>query len=171
MTKEEAGVWSIQIGEYTYDTFKYCFAVDGTMVADPSNMYLSPDKGFKYSIASHPAAPYNFASMGDIAHGKVSYNLNNNTATYFPPAGEEEPILIKLELGDDDTMESWFKVGGADAIADKLIAEGKASPCIITTDGEYAKNAKQESHVLKASDYPTWNERRKALEDLLTKTK
>ena len=171
MTKEEDGVWSIQIGKYTYDTFKYCFAVDGTMVADPSNMYLSPDKGFKYSIASHPAAPYNFASMGDIAHGKVSYNLNNSTATYFPPAGEEASVLIKLELGDDDTMESWFKVGGADAIADKLIAEGKASPCIITTDSEFAKNADQESYVLKASDYPTWNERRKALEDLLTKTK
>lgn len=171
MTKEEDGVWSIQIGQYTYDTFKYCFAVDGTMVADPSNMYLSPDKGFKYSIASHPAAPYNFASMGDIAHGKVSYNLNNHTATYFPPVCGEEPVLIELIPGDDDTMESWFKAGGADAIADQLIAEGKASPCILTTDHEFAKNAKQELHVLKASDYSTWNERRKALEDLLTKTK
>jgi enterochelin esterase-like enzyme len=171
MTKEEDGVWSISIGQYTYDTFKYCFVVDGTMVADPSNMYLSPDKGFKYSIANHPAAPYNFASMGDIAHGKVSYNLNNNTATYFPPVCEEAPILIKLELGDNDTMESWFKVGGADAIADKLIADGKASPCVITTDSEWAESENQETHVLKASDYSTWNERRKALEDLLTKTK
>ena len=34
---------------------------------------------------------------------------------------------------EGDTAESWFKIGGADAIADRLLADGKTKPCVITT--------------------------------------
>ena len=43
------------------------------------------------------------------------------------------PVMIQLVPGENDTMESWFKVGGADAIADRLIADGHTKPCILTT--------------------------------------
>ena len=175
MQKDAEGVWMIKIPENAGETFKYCFVVDGTQVADPSNMYLSPDKGFKYSICNNPAAPYSFSAMGDIKHGKVSYNLNLNVAKYFPPVDNDSPLpLIRLIPGVNDTMESWFKVGGADAMADKLLAEGRTKPCIMITDsiaeGDFS-NAKVKVYTLKASDYKTWAERRKALENLLLKLK
>lgn len=54
MQRDSDGVWSTTLNEYLFDTFEYCFIVDGTRVADPSNMYLSSQQGFKYSIADNP---------------------------------------------------------------------------------------------------------------------
>ena len=136
MERDSDGVWSVTLNDYIYETFKYCFVMDGTQVADPSNMYLSPDKGFKYSIADNPNSPFNFASMGDIEHGRVAYDYERNEAWYTSPMNQgmrSMPVFIRLVPGKDDTMESWFKVGGADAIVDKLVADGQAKPCIITT--------------------------------------
>ena len=55
MQKDEESVWSVTLTEHAADVFKYCFLIDGTQVADPSNMYLSPDRGFKYSVCNSPA--------------------------------------------------------------------------------------------------------------------
>ena len=169
MQKDADGIWSLRITEHAMETFKYCFVVDGMRVADPNNMYLSPDRGFKYSISNNPASPYNFASMGDMRHGRVCYNLNSQAALYSTPIEGSAQHFILLVPGDDDTMESWFKVGGADAIADRLVADGKLSkPCVIATgapDAMPQTSAKQ--HILRAADYKTWTERRKALEQLL----
>lgn len=179
MERDSDGVWSIKLSEYLYDTFKYCFVVDGTQVADPSNMYLSPDKGFKYSIADNPASRFNFASMGEIEHGRTSYDLDRNEAWYMSPMPKGRmaiPAFIQLVPGKDDTMESWFKVGGADAIADKLIADGKTKPCVMTTSSmefmnQGAMGGMQmpgfKIRTLNADDYPTWAQRRRALLKLL----
>ena len=51
MQKDAEGIWSVKVSDVANTTFKYCFVVDGMKVADPNNMYLSPDKGFKYSIS------------------------------------------------------------------------------------------------------------------------
>ena len=175
MQKDADGVWSIKIEDNVTETFKYCFVVDGTQVADPSNMYLSPDKGFKYSVSNNPAAPYSLLAMGDIKHGKVSYDLNTNVAYYYPPV-DKDPLLplIRLIPGADDTMESWFKVGGANAIADKLLAQGRTQPCNMITDvnakADFSK-AKMKVYTLNAADYKNWAERRKALEQLLLSLK
>ena len=178
MQKDDEGVWSVRLTENVMETFKYCFVVDGMPVADASNMYLSPDKGFKYSIASNPASPYNFASMGDIEHGRTGYDLNRQVAMYISPAKDRRVrrAFVQLVPGEGDTMESWFKVGGADAIADKLVAEGKTVPCILTTSkmermGQGGQMPDIEIHTLRADDFKTWKERRKALEELLLKLK
>ena len=174
MERDSDGVWSTAVTDYLFETFKYCFVVDGTPVADPSNMYLSPDKGFKYSIADNPAGLFNFSKMGDIQHGRISYDLNSGEAWYISPmpATPTAPLFIQLIPGDNDTMESWFKVGGADAIADRLLADGKTKPCVITTSNLEFLNQGQETpnfkvHTLRASDYPTWAQRRRALVHLL----
>lgn len=136
MERDSDGVWSVKLNDYLFDTFKYCFVMDGTQVADPSNMYLSPDKGFKYSVADNPKSPFNFASMGEIEHGRVAYDFDRGEAWYTSPMNQgmrSMPVFIQLVPGEGDTMESWFKLGGADAIVDKLIADGQAKPCIITT--------------------------------------
>ena len=77
--------------------------------------------------------------------------------------GEARQVTIQLVPGRGDTAESWFKIAKANLIADKLIAEGKARPCILTTAN--VKGAKQ----LKADDYKTWAERRQALIRLISK--
>jgi hypothetical protein len=173
MQRDDEGVWSVRLTDGMMETFKYCFVVDGTRVADPSNMYLSPDRGFKYSVASNPASPYNWASMGDIRHGRVSYDLNRHEACYAAPVEGQPRHEVVLVAGKDDTVESWFKVGGADAMADRLASEGLLKPCIIRSLA--AENGglglddggKVKKHILRAADYTTWPERRKALERLL----
>ena len=176
MVRDSDGVWTAELEEYLFETFKYCFIVDGTPVADPSNMYLSPDRGFKYSIADNPHSPFNFASQGDIEHGRVGYDLERQEAWYtspMPQQGFTMPVFIQLVPGEGDTMESWFKLGGADAITDRLVADGNAKPCIITTSSmDFMGGGGQQRpgfrvNTLRADDYPTWSLRRRALVKLL----
>ena len=174
MQRDSDGVWTTVLSDYPFETFKYCFIVDGTRVADPSNMYLSPDQGFKYSIADNPRSPFNYASQGDIKHGHVSYDLERQEAWYMSPMPQAMtiPAFIQLVPGKGDTMESWFKVGGADAIVDRMIADGKMKPCVVTTSTlEFMQGAGQmpgfKIHTLRADDYPTWSQRRRALVRML----
>ena len=74
--------------------------------------------------------------------------------------------MIRLVPGKDDTIESWFKIGGADVMADKLIAQKKIRPVIITTSDKGEAVA-----TLRADDYKTWPERRQALENILLQQK
>lgn len=174
MERDSDGVWTAVLTDNLYDTFKYCFVVDGTRVADPNNMYLSPDQGFKYSVADNPHSPFNFASQGNIEHGRLAYDLNRMEAWYTSPMPKAMtmPAFIQLIPAEGDTMESWFKVGGADAIVDRLIARGKTRPCIVTTSRlDFMQNMPSSPglkvHTLRASDYPTWMQRRRALVRLL----
>ncbi|MGX8696142.1 MAG: alpha/beta hydrolase-fold protein [Prevotella sp.] len=174
MQRDSDGVWSVLLSDYLFETFKYCFVVDGTKVADPNNMYLAPDRGFKYSIADNPHSPFNFASMGDIKHGRTGYDVDRQEAWYMSamPAARTMPVFIQLVPGEGDTMESWFKIGGADAIADRLVADGKTKPCILTTSTlEFMPQGPQmpgfKVNTLRADDYPTWTQRRRALVKLL----
>ena len=174
MQRDSDGVWSTTLNDYLFETFKSCFVVDGTYVADPSNMYLSPDKGFKFSIADNPRSPFNFASQGNIQHGHTSYDLERQEAWYMSPSNGQFsiPAFIQLVPGANDTMESWFKVGSADAIADCLYAEGKTRACVITTSAlDFMPTGQQmpgfSVKTLRADDYPTWGLRRQALVKLL----
>ncbi|MDE6341317.1 MAG: hypothetical protein K2K93_03280 [Muribaculaceae bacterium] len=169
MERDSDGIWEMQMDEGFDKVFTYRFIVDGTPVADPQNMYIAPSKGFKPSISRHPACGYVFTSMGrDVPHGKVRYDLNEGTATYVPAevAGEEgAPVVVRLLPGADDTAESWFKVGGADAIADMMIYSGECRPCILTTSP-----VKADCEV-RADDYATWEQRRQALKAALLQLK
>ena len=176
MERDSDGVWSVKMNDYLFETFKYCFVVDSMQVTDPSNMFISPDAGFKYSIVDNPKSPFNFASQGEISHGRVSYDLTRNTAFYT--SGNMRmgvmPAFIQLIPAEGESVESWFKVGGADAIADRMIADGKTKPCMITvsaTDFSQQQGGMQmpgfKMNKLDANDYPTWSQRRRALVKLL----
>ena len=170
MQRDNDGVWEVEIRDHIFDTFTYYFLVDGTPVADPQNMYLAPTTGFKPSICQHPSSTYSFAGMGqDIPHGKVRYHLKSGAAFYLPANlrdMQKQPFVIQLQPGKNDTAESWFKIGGADAITDKLMAEGRCTPCILTTGF-----LKKVDKALRADDFNTWQERREALESLLLSIK
>lgn len=157
MQKDSDGVWSVTLTKGIDDVRKYCFVVDGTRVADATNMYLSPDKGFKYSVMENPSNPYQQQALAGKSFGKVTYDLNLMTATYTPANTDASMVTIQVVPGADDTIESWFKVGGIDLIADRLISEGAAPVCITTA-------ATPGATVIRADDYQTWAERRVAIE-------
>ena len=181
MERDSDGIWSVEVDEHIYEAFTYYFLVDGTSVADPQNMYLAPSKGFKPSICSNPAAMFHYANMAEMEHGVVSYDLNKQMACYHPAGGccqkaceksghkacAKPAFCIQLIPGKDDTIESWFKIGGADVMADKFIAAKKLPPFCIMTGGMGNEECKKQCFTLKADDYPTWPERRHALESLL----
>ena len=175
MGKDADGVWTCVIKEVP-EVCKYRFVVDGTPIADPTNMYLSPDKGFKWSILSDPRSAGDIQKLGNIHYGRVCYDLNTQTATYAPSEGLTTSLdaaqlqkaglrVIQVVPGKDDTMESWFKVGQVNLIADRLIAEGTIKPVIITT--QKVKGAT----VIKADAYKNWKERRQAIEKTLKEKK
>ena len=168
MQKDTAGIWELELENHVNDTFTYYFLVDGTPVADPQNMYLAPSKGFKPSICDNPSNVYTYNAIGEKEHGVVRYNVGKDEACYIPAGyqeGKEYPVIF-LVPGEDDTVESWFKIGGADMMADKLIAQGKIPQVIII-----ASNKEKTIATLRASDYKTWPERRKALETILLQQK
>ena len=169
MERDSDGIWSIEIDEHIYEAFTYYYIVDGTPVADPQNMYLAPSKGFKPSICNNPASTFHYATMAEMEHGVVSYDLNESKACYRPAGGKPQ-FVIQLIPGKDDTLESWFKIGGADVMADKFIAAKKLPPFCITT-GETGcckgKKCEKKVYTLRADDYATWPERRHALESIL----
>lgn len=163
MSKDNDGVWSITCSDLADKVFKYCFVVDGVKVADPGNMYLSPDKGFKYSISYAPKSGYYLPAMSKMEHGSIRYDYANSTALYVHPQATASSPVITLIPGADDTAESWFKIAHANAIVDKLVSEGKCKPCSLVVASEPVPNSK----VIRASNSRSWNERAKALENYL----
>ena len=174
MQRDSDGVWQTTLTNDVMSTFTYYFLMDGTPVADPQNMYLAPSKGFKPSICRHPASPNSFASMGEMPHGTVSYVPSMQGDAWYIPADfsfTAMPVFIQLVPGETDTDESWFKVGAADAIADRIHAAHHLKPFLITTsDLDFMQQGfgqQMEIRTLRAADYKTWKERQQALEALL----
>ena len=174
MQRDSDGVWQTTLTNDVMSTFTYYFLVDCTPVADPQNMYLAPSKGFKPSICRHPASPNSFASMGEMPHGTVSYVPSMQGDAWYIPADfsfTAMPVFIQLVPGETDTDESWFKVGAADAIADRIHADHHLKPFLITTsDLDFMQQGfgqQMEIRTLRAADYKTWKERQQALEALL----
>ena len=88
------------------------------------------------------------------------------------------PAFIQLIPVEGESVEDWFKVGGADAIADRLIADGNTKPCMMTVtaqDFSQQQGGMQmpgfKMNKLDANDYPTWGLRRRALVKLLLEIK
>lgn len=175
MKKDADGVWEVKLSALAYHNFKYYFDVDGMKVADPSNMYLSPDKGAKQSVARGAKNVYNPQNLGNIPFGKVSYNINDNIATYQSvptktnTAPDAKRITVALITGKDGTVESWFKDGCVNFIADKIAAdeENKFITLISATDESKVKADK----VLRADDFRNWEERVDSLIKVIKKKK
>ena len=162
MSKDSLGIWSITLCNVSDQIFEYHFNVDGTQVCDPQNMYLSPTKGFKPSIAYAKYGPYYMYASSPMEHGTINYDYATGTAIYSHPKADDNAPVITLLIGKNDTVESWMKVGNANAMADILIAENKCKPCkIIVT------NQTNGGISINADDYSSWQERIVALEKVL----
>ena len=143
MSKDDKGVWTITVTPGKPDIYPYAFVVDGTKIADPNNMFIFPNEGFKYSLADVRGPEPSLQDIQDVPHGKVTYRFyHSNTCgidrplTVYTPAGynpngsERLPVLYLIH-GMTDTYETWFKVGHVNNIMDNLIAKGLAKRMII----------------------------------------
>ena len=72
MTKGENGVWSITVTPGKPDIYPYAFVIDGTKIADPNNLFIFPNEGFKYSLADVRGPEPSVQDIQDVPHGKVS---------------------------------------------------------------------------------------------------
>ena len=143
MTKGTDGVWTLTVKPEVPDIYPYCFIVDGMQVADPQNMYIFPNEGFKNSLVDIRGAEAGMQDIQDVPHGKISYRyyhsgtfgIDRPMCVYTPagynPADKEKYPVLYLIHGMTDTYETWFKVGRANVILDNLIAKGLAKKMIV----------------------------------------
>ena len=143
MEKDEKGVWAITVKPDVPDIYPYAFQIDGTQVADPNNMHMFPNEGFKYSLVDVRGEKPSVQDIQDVPHGKVSYryyfsktcDIERPLCVYTPadynPAGKEKLPVLYLIHGMTDTYETWFKVGQMNNILDNLIAKGEAKRMIV----------------------------------------
>ena len=170
MQCDSDGVWSATLVNLVPDVYCYNFLVDGLQVADAQNMYLAPDHGFKRSIFEVPGSPFS-ANDARLDYSAVSYQVENNAdgtqqhrAVITPRQSPADALpTLTLIAGPGDTFESWYKIGHANLILDQLIANGSCKPCtLVLTEQDNASGP-----VLRAADYATWSEARKALVEAL----
>ena len=143
MTKGERGVWSVTVKPDQPDIYPYSFIIDGTKIADPNNVEIFPNEGYKASLADVKGPEPDFQDLQKVPHGKVSYTWYTSNAVgfdrpvciytppgYDPAADKKYPVLYLIH-GMTDTYETWFKVGKVNNILDNLIAKGLAEPMIV----------------------------------------
>jgi len=143
MTKGDRGVWEVTMTPEVPDIYPYSFIIDGTKIADPENMNIFPNEGYKASLADIKAAHPDPQDLQDVPHGKVTYTYYTSNAVGFDrpvciytpagydPAGTEKYPVLYLIHGMTDTYETWFKVGKVNNILDNLIAAGLAKKMIV----------------------------------------
>ena len=143
MHKDANGVWTITVTPGKPNIYPYCFLVDGMQVADPNNMFIFPNEGFKNSLADVRGPVPSVQDIQDVPHGKVSYRYYHSktcgidrvmcvyTPAGYDPNGSERLPVLYLIHGMTDTYETWFKVGHMNNILDNLIAQGKAKRMIV----------------------------------------
>lgn len=144
MIKDENGIWSITVKPEVPDIYPYAFIVDGTKIADPANVDIFPNEGFKYSLCDVRRKEAGVQDIQDVPHGKVSYRYYHSdtcggierpllvyTPAGYTPSGKEKLPVLYLIHGMTDTYETWFKVGRMNNILDNLIAQGRAERMIV----------------------------------------
>ena len=143
MVKGDRGVWSVTVKPDQPDIYPYSFIIDGTKIADPNNVEIFPNEGYKASLADVKGPDPDFQDLQKVPHGKVSYTWYTSNAVgfdrpvciYTPPGydpadSKKYPVLYLIH-GMTDTYETWFKVGKVNNILDNLIAKGLAEPMIV----------------------------------------
>ena len=146
MQKDGKGLWSVTVGPFDPNYYKYSFLVDGQEWADPSNV---PDRWYaaestQTSTLDVPAEEPSYHDFRpDVPHGAVRIHTfysrmadsEARMVVYTPPSYDREatrvyPVLY-LFHGFSGTEFDGVRRFRAPWIADNLIAAGKAREFII----------------------------------------
>lgn len=144
MTKDDDGVWSRTVGPLDPNTYEYHFNVDGTRVLDPVNRnkkaWIVMD-----DLIEVPPMPGQIGAihqLREVAHGQLHQlwyasprlKMTREVFVYTPPQYSDSdatyPVLYLLH-GYGDDASAWSQVGRANFVADNILADGDAKPCII----------------------------------------
>ncbi len=148
MKRDANGFWTVTSDPQTEGFHYYFLLVDGVRVADPgaetfygcSTMASGIDIPYP-DAGADGLYPDRFA-LRDVPHGSIVQKRYYSTTAgawrrmlVYTPAGydnskQKYPVLYLMHGGGEDER-GWSVQGRTDVILDNLIAEGKATPCII----------------------------------------
>jgi enterochelin esterase-like enzyme len=142
MTKDDSGVWSVNIPPLQPELWGYTFSVDGVRLLDPGNPLVKRDGTRFDSILLIPGPASALYEVKDVPHGNLSMvwydspvlKKTRRMYVYTPPGYENSkaryPVFYLLHGGGGDE-DAWFTLGRTNVIMDNLIAQGKAKPMIV----------------------------------------
>ena len=143
MTKDQAGVWTVNVQALAPELYGYTFIVDGVTTLDPSNLKVARDGTFRTEsllYVNGPASDLYWAKTGpkgsvhQVWYDSKSLKLTRRMQIYTPPGYEDSkesyPVLYLLHGGGGDE-EAWPTLGVAPHILDNLINSGQAKPMIV----------------------------------------
>ena len=143
MTKDDDGVWSVQVGPLEPEMWIYYFEVDGAPMIDPGNHFVRRNgrRGYR-SYFMIPGPQSENYLVKDVPHGTLSLvwydapslEKHRRAHVYTPPGyelgTERYPVLYLLHGGGGDEA-SWVNLGRASQILDNMIAKGEIEPMIV----------------------------------------
>jgi enterochelin esterase family protein len=146
-SKGEDGVWTYTSPARVPGTYAYFIRIDGVDAYDPSNLYVVHGRQRLENIVEINGGEEFARNDPNIPHGAVAevfyrtpgFNFDRRMRVYTPPGygsqPETLPVLFLLH-GGSGSEDTWGKLGRANFILDKLIAEGKAKRMIaVMIDG------------------------------------
>jgi enterochelin esterase family protein len=146
-SKGEDGVWSYVSPARKPGTYAYFIRVDGVDATDPSNLYVVHGRQHLENVVeigggedfarNDPAIPH--GAVAEVFYRTPGFDFDRRMRVYTPPGyglkPETLPMLFLLH-GGSGSEDTWGKLGRANFILDKLIAEGKARRMIaVMIDG------------------------------------
>ena len=141
LSKDDNGIWTGILPYETPGPKATEWYVDGVYVL---NSYAPIYYGYSRPVnyVDIPDPEQDFFLIKDVPHGAVTHEFYYSSVAgewesctvYTPPgyqeSGESYPVLY-LQHGAGENENCWVFNGKVNFIADNLIAEGKAVPCII----------------------------------------
>lgn len=137
LSKNEDGGWETKVTGVKPGIYEYQFIVDGTVLIDPANSTMKPQRWPNTSILHVPASPpADWDWQPEIPHGTLhehqwqSRSLHTlRRCVVYTPAGQPQGLpTLYLSHGFSDNDRSWSEHGKAHWICDALIQQKKAVP-------------------------------------------
>jgi enterochelin esterase-like enzyme len=142
LSKDDEGVWSINVGPLPPDFYSYSFTVDGVKTLDPKNPAIKQGINSLDNMFFLPGEEARFQETQAVPHGTIrqvwydsnTLNMQRRMHVYTPPGydstSENYPVLYLLHGGGDEDS-GWSTIGRAGFILDNLLAARKAKPMLI----------------------------------------
>jgi hypothetical protein len=146
-TKGEDGIWTYVSPARSAGMYEYYIQIDGVDALDPSNINVVRGRlrvqnvveigGGEDFARYDPNIPH--GAVADVTYRTPGVAFDRRMRVYTPPGygskPETLPVLFLLH-GGGGSEEAWGKLGQANLILDKLMAEGRAKRMIaVMIDG------------------------------------
>jgi enterochelin esterase-like enzyme len=135
--KGEDGIWTYVSPARSPGTYAYFVQIDGVDALDPSNLDVVRGRLRTQNIVEigggedftryDPKMPH--GAVGEVFYRTPGFEFDRRMRVYTPPGyGSKQEMLPVLFLlpGGGQSEDAWGKLGRANFILDKLIAEGRA---------------------------------------------